>query len=203
MGGNNAVGITWYDNRIGCSDATNTTGVGFALFDGALTWDGANIGPNNCYINFAVIPGANQNINGFITHEVGDSAGTHGGTNPHELLIQPTASSAVISFLTFHDAWMGGVEPNDNELLISNPNGAQISNLNFEGNMIHSAPNQQGTPIVDIEGGFLQNWTGNTICAWNPTFGTGGYTNSRREDQFYQWSARSIYIQRKHHRRLR
>ncbi len=173
VGGANAVGITWYDNVIGC-DSGQSGSTGFAMFDGAVTWDGANVGPNNCYINFAVIPGANQDINGFLTHELGDSAGTHGGTNPHELLIQPTASSAIIDFLTIHDAWMGGVMSNDNEVLISNPNGAGIANVNFQGNTIHSAPNQQGTPIVDIEGGYLQNWTGNTICAWGP--GGGDYT---------------------------
>ena len=175
VGAANAAGITWYDNVIGC-DSGQTGSTGFAMFDGAITWDGANVGPNNCYINFAIIPGANQNVNGYLTHEVGDSAGTHGGTNPHDLLIQPTASSAIINFLTIHDAWMSGVMPTDNEVLISNPNGAQISNVNVRGSTIHSAANQQGTPIVDIEGGFLQNWTGNTICAWNPTSGTGDYT---------------------------
>jgi hypothetical protein len=160
--GGATVGITLDNNAIGCD---HLTGIGFAFFDGAVKWDGTTVGPNNCYINSEIVPGANQNVNGEFHGVLGDSAGSHGGTNPMELYIEPQSASATINWLLFKGIWAGGVASGDTEVYLGNRYGGGCSNIQFDGMRAHSAPSQTD-PIVDIEGCTNVTITASQIDAW-------------------------------------
>jgi hypothetical protein len=163
-------GITLTDNRISCVDPS-TTAVGFALFDGAVKWDGTNIGPNNCPINSEIVPGVNQDVNGQFTGTMGDSAGTHGGSSPKELYIEPQDVSATINWLEFSNIWVSSVQPNDTDVYIGNSHGASCANIGFTGGAFHGYGNQ--TNVINIQGCYNITFNGAQIDSWL----TGTVTN--------------------------
>jgi hypothetical protein len=162
--GGATVGITLENNVIGC-DSSSPPGIGFAFFDGAVKWDGTTLGPNNCYINSEIVPGANQNVNGAFRGVLGDSAGSHGGTNPMELYIEPQSSTGVIEWLSFVDTWTAGTVASDTQIYVGNKNAGGCSNIKFLGVTVHSGPSQTN-PMVNIQGCQNISITGSHIDAW-------------------------------------
>ncbi len=170
--GAETVGITAIDNAIGCINATSkASGIGVALYDGALWYDGTQNGPEGCNIGTAIIPGS---VSGHVQEAQIDAKGVLGDQSAtHDLLIQPSNSSGYISFGSFDNAWAGGTSATDNEVLISVANGGTITNVAFNGGTYHSATNQT-VPVFDVEGGSgggIVNLTLNTpdITCWNTT----------------------------------
>ena len=168
-------GNSFNNNRIGCEAGIGPNGVGFAMFDGAITWNATNLGPNNCAINFEIIPGANQNANGMFTGNIGDAAGTNcGGCAAMGLYVEPQDPTAVISFLNFSRAWVGSVQPNDTPIKLANSHGGTCNNILFTGLILHSGTSagQTQTNIVDIEGCYNITISGSTIDQWISATGT-------------------------------
>jgi hypothetical protein len=146
------VGNTFWDNAIVCDNATSkANGIGVALYDGAIYYDGTQNGPEGCNVGTEVVPGtasghrqiAELNGDGVF----GDQSATH------DLLIQPRAGGT-IDFLT-----IGGKAPwasatrNVNAVLVDcTATGSSCQEFNFNGLVAHGG-NGQAQPIVDIEAG--------------------------------------------------
>jgi hypothetical protein len=148
--GSATVGITVRDNAIGCINSTSkATGVGVALYDGGIWYDGTQNGPEGCHIGIAVRPGtaggSSQKAQLDATGVLGDQSGSH------DLLIEPLTSLGNASYFDCNNCWAGGTTTVDNEVLIDNPNGGVIYNLTFRGGTFHSGVNQT-VPVIDVEG---------------------------------------------------
>lgn len=179
------VGITVSDNAIGCINAASkASGIGLAVYDGGLQYDGTLNGPEGCNIGVAVIPGS---VSGHGQQAQIIAHGTMGDqSKTHDLLIQPSNSSGEVAFSEFDNVWASGTlnNPSDQEVLISIANGGSIYNTTFMGGTFHSLQNQS-VPVFDIEGGSgngiinlilnglsIDCWGGSTFC------GTGLKINS-------------------------
>jgi hypothetical protein len=147
------VGITVTDNAIVCNSADSTSvtnGVGIALFDGAVYYDGTQNGPEGCNIGTRIAPGT---LSGQSQNAEFNGDGVFGDqSRTHDLLIQPGAGG-VIDFLT-----IGGKGPwasatgNVNSVLIDcSASGASCQEFTFSGLQAHGG-NGLTQPIVDIEG---------------------------------------------------
>jgi hypothetical protein len=159
------------NNRIGCDAGASGTGIGFAMFDGSVNYDGTNVGPSNCAKGTEVVPGASQNVNGFFKGVYGDSSGTHnGGAQAYELYIKPQAASGVIEWAQFIGGWAGAVVNTSIPIYVAAYDAAHnsnCSNLKFVGVTAHSDDNAGTAPaVMDIEGCQNIAITGSTLNAW-------------------------------------
>jgi hypothetical protein len=168
-------GITLTDNQIGCD--SGATGTGLAIFDGAVSYDGTNNGPNNCLYGTAIIPGDSQNVNGEFMGAVGDSDVIN------DLLIAPTQTGGTfggtVNFLNFTRAWASAVnnpaQPagGTQSVSINCPANTFCSEITMNGMTVHDGQGQT-VPIVNLTRGpggpISLNLVNSTIC----TFGTPG-----------------------------
>lgn len=148
--GGETVGNTIWDNTIGCANAiSKASGIGVALYDGAIDYDGTENGPEGCNMGVAVIPGTvsgvGQNAQLLARGVLGDQGTTYG------LAIVPSTASGIISFSEVYDGWAAGVGASGTPVLISNVNGGIIEGVKLLGGFYHSGAGATG-PIVDIEG---------------------------------------------------
>jgi hypothetical protein len=148
--GAETVGISLIDNPIVCINAgSKATGIGVALFDGAVWYDGTQNGPLSCNIGVKIAPGL---ASGHVQNAEFNGDGVFGDqSTTHDLLVQPTASG-VIDFLT-----LGGKAPwasatgNVNSVLVDcSAASASCEEFNFNGLVAHGGTAQSG-PVVDIE----------------------------------------------------
>ena len=163
-------GNTYWNNNIFCgSVASKATGVGFALFDGDIDYNGTNNGPEACNIGFEVVPGTvsdkAQNVGGQFRGALGDQSAIH------DLLIQPSTALGTIDFFDAVNAW-AATTGNRRTVLVDCATGS-CQEISFVGSNFHGGTGQ-AVPVMDIEGGsggpYDLSIVGSNICQ----FGTPG-----------------------------
>ena len=163
-------GNTYWNNNIFCgSAASKATGVGFALFDGDIDYNGTNNGPEACNIGFEVVPGTvsgkAQNVGGQFRGALGDQSAIH------DLLIQPSTALGTVDFFDAVNAW-AATTGNRRTVLVDCATGS-CQEISFVGSNFHGGTGQ-AVPVMDIEGGsggpYDLSIVGSNICQ----FGTPG-----------------------------
>jgi hypothetical protein len=145
-----SVGLTMVDNTIICGSNGTIRGVGVALYDGGINYDGTQNGPFGCNIGFEIIPGTisgvGQNAQLYARGVLGDSSITYG------FLLRPQTSLGAVEFSEINEGWVGAANTTTSvPVLISNINGGIIQGVKFVGGFYHSSTNQS-VPVIDIEG---------------------------------------------------
>lgn len=99
-------GVHAVNNQISCNQAGTPTpnSIGVALYDGAVAYDGGNVGPYDCNYGTALIPGTApgggaQRATGTFTGVLGDTPITA------SLLIDPATPLGAAVFLQFTGCW--------------------------------------------------------------------------------------------------
>ena len=169
VGGPATVGITLDDNSIVCKTATSKTNAyGVVLYEGGVSYNGHQNGPEGCHIGTAVIPGV---LAGYVQHVQFDGDGVFGDQSGlYNLLVQPVGGA--VQPLT-----IGGKEPWANaaisgqSVLIDCTNANTCNEFTIRG-LIANSGGYAG-PAVDIEGGvngpYDLTYALGTICAQNTT----------------------------------
>lgn len=164
--GASTVGNTLWDNAIMCGLGGGVRGIGIALYDGAIWYDGTQNGPLGCAIGTLVAPGT---VSGTSQNAELNADGVFGDQSlTHDLQIKPTGTGTV-DFVTIggKGPWAGATS-NYNSVLID-CTGASVScqEFNFTGMVAHGGTGE-AQPVFDVEAGaggpYDLSITGSDIC---------------------------------------
>ncbi|CAM6053265.1 unnamed protein product [Sphagnum tenellum] len=166
------VGITYIDNVINCGvNGASKANVGFALFDGGITYDGTNNGPEGCQIGFSVAPGAISNGSGGYVAQNAQlvARGVFGDqSTTHDLWIAPTATGGVggiVDFIQSDGSWAAGVYP---VLIDCSTSGVSCQEFTFNDPVFHTL--NGSTYGMYVQGGaggpYDLSITSGTICSF-------------------------------------
>ena len=178
--GATTVGISYIDNVIICGINGATHGIaGFALFDGGITYDGTNNGPEGCAVGFLIAPSSVSNgVGGYVAQNAQLVArGVLGDQSvADELLIKPNATGGVggvVDFIQCDGCWVGATstdQPVSIDCTIANTSCQEIT---FSDIVAHSGSGYTGD-VFGIYGGsggpYDVSIIGGTICS----FGNAG-----------------------------
>jgi hypothetical protein len=146
---NNAqtVGTTVNDNAIVCGSAGTIRGIGIAIFDGAIAYDGTQNGPLGCTIGIELVPGANQYASFVGRGALGDQSVTH------DFLLAPSAASAKVAFVQCDSCWASATSSyNETSISLDASAGGAIEEITFN-NLVAHGGNGQTLPIISIVDG--------------------------------------------------
>ena len=170
------VGNTISDNVILCNNAASkASGIGVALFDGAISYDGTQNGPEACNIGTEIVPGT---VSGQSQNAEFNGDGTFGDQSAtHDLLIQPQ-TGGTIDFLTIggKGPWAAATSNVNSVLIDCAATGSSCQEFSLNGLQVHGGSGQ-AQPVVDVEAGvggpYDLTITGSNFCSFGlPT--TGG-----------------------------
>lgn len=171
-GGPGTVGITITDNDIVCkTPASSAQGIGVALYEGAIWYDGTQNGPEGCHIGTLVAP---SNINGVGQAVQLDADGVLGDQSGlHDFYVHPN-NHGVISYITLGGKapWASATSDLTTALIDCTDATVSCQNVSITGAVFHGG-NNLNVPILDIEGGaggpYNVSVIGSQICpAGNP-----------------------------------
>jgi hypothetical protein len=162
-------GNTYNDNLIICPTITGpapANSVGFALYDGGISYDGTQNGPEGCHIGFKIAPGAiggvAQEAGGLFRGVFGDQSGLN------DLLIQPTDPLGGVIDMQSTGSWAAATL-NKTSVLIDCSTGSCV-NLSFVQFTVHAGA-AQSMPVMKLKssgtGGFFDfSLVDSSICGY-------------------------------------
>lgn len=142
------VGNSIINNAIVCiGDDSKANAIGVALYDGAIWYNGTEVGPEMCRYGMTVLPGTvgglAQQAQFQITGVMGDQSGWI------DMLIRPNTSLGVVAFSEIIGGWASAGK--GGQLHIDNSMGGRIMGINVIGGFFHSSA-AQVEPIIRLQG---------------------------------------------------